>query len=174
MEQYEKAYPCFSFIGPAPIDYYKRDSRGNCVWGTILCDATIKQFIQQKKKKIGIIFNTDVHTGPGIHWVSLFMNLSSKDIIYFDSAGGKIPSEIERLVTRWTDEGKTLTPPITFKFHENHPYVHQKENTECGVYSLFVLIHLLEDRLRISYLRGKGGVFGDSYMSRYRSIFWHE
>ena len=40
-----------------------------------------------------------------------------------------------------------LTKPKNFRFEHNHPFEHQKTNTECGMYSLFFMITLLTNKL---------------------------
>ena len=74
MNQYEKAYKCFEFIGPSPIDFDIRKSYGTCVWNE-LCNFDIEDQIRRGKTKIGIIFNTDPHTESGAHWISFFINI---------------------------------------------------------------------------------------------------
>ena len=55
MKQYEKAYKCFDFIGPTPIDFDTRKLYGECVWEE-LCNFNLAQQIKNGKTKIGIIF----------------------------------------------------------------------------------------------------------------------
>ena len=81
MKQYEKAYKCFDFIGPTPIDFDTRKLYGECVWDE-LCNFSIAEQIKNGKTKIGIIFNTDPHNRPGQHWISMFINIKKKDIKY--------------------------------------------------------------------------------------------
>jgi hypothetical protein len=49
-----------------------------------------------RKKTYGIIFNTDKASGPGIHFISLFV--TSQKIYYFDSFGN---SKIQRDITKY-------------------------------------------------------------------------
>ena len=41
MNQYEKKYKNFKFIGPSPIDFQDKKFYGNCVWEE-LCNFSIK------------------------------------------------------------------------------------------------------------------------------------
>ena len=60
-----------------------------------------------------------------------------------DSNGEKIPDEIKKLSSRIKKQGKTdLNKKL--RFIDNAPMEHQHENTECGIYSLYI-ISLLKD-----------------------------
>ena len=78
MEQYEKKYPDFIFLGPVPIDFDE-----------ILTEVGQMNLktLANKKKRIGIVFNTDPHDMPGEHWISMFIDLNDKTICFFDSTG---------------------------------------------------------------------------------------
>jgi len=172
MNQYEKAYKCFEFIGPTPIDFDKKMLDGKCVWSE-LCQFSLADQIRRGKTKIGIIFNTDPHDKPGQHWISCFINIRKGKIFFFDSAGDPIPNEIKAFVDRVIEQGKTLTPkPIRFTFDQNYPVEHQYHNTECGVYSLFFIVHMLEDKITGHYL--KTHVLKDEYMQTFRKIYFNE
>jgi hypothetical protein len=170
MKQYEKAYKCFEFIGPSPIDYDTRKMYGECVWQE-LCEFDLEQQIKNGKNKIGIIFNLDPHTLDGSHWVSLFINIKRKMIFFFDSAGEKIPHQIMKFVNNVIKQGNALDIPIHFKFDQNYPVEHQMGDTECGVYSLFFIVHMLEDKINAHYL--KTHILKDEYMTKFRKIYFN-
>tara|TARA_Y100000816_G_scaffold176075_1_gene126946 strand:+ start:15284 stop:16198 length:915 start_codon:yes stop_codon:yes gene_type:complete len=156
--QYEDTFPEFEFLGPSFIDFDKTLLSKNykCV-DNDLCKFNLKDQIDKKKYKIGIIFNLDEHTQDGSHWVSLFIDIDNEFIFFFDSVGTKIPSEIKKLVDRIIHQGKNLKNPIYFTFYENHPMEHQFGDTECGMYSLFFIITLLTHKINskkksLSYL----------------------
>ena len=169
MRQYEKAYKCFVFMGPSPIDYDTRKLYGECIWQE-LCQFNLKEQIDKGKKKIGIIFNLDPHYKPGSHWVSMFINIKKKQIYYFDSAGEAIPAGIKKFADEVTRQGKTLG--IDFKFDQNHPVEHQYGNTECGVYALYFIVHMLEDKINSHYL--KTHILKDEYIEKFRKIYFNE
>jgi len=171
MKQYEDAYKCFNFIGPSPIDYDTHKNNGECVWKE-LCEFNLSREIQKKITKIGIIFNLDPHYKSGSHWVSLFINIKKKEIYYFDSAGDKIPKQIMKLVDTITEQGTKLNTPIHFSFDQNHPIEHQFGNTECGVYSLFFIIYMLEDKISGNQLKKQ--IYKDKYIEQYRNIFFNK
>ena len=171
MKQYEKAYKCFDFIGPSPIDFDKKKLYGQCVWEE-LCNFNLKQQIKQGKTKIGIIFNTDPHNMPGEHWISMFINIKKGKIFFFDSVGRTAPDEIKEFAERIKTQGEELVPKINFKYDENHPVEHQYGNTECGIYSIFFIVHMLEDKLTEHYL--KTHILKDKYMEKFRKIYYNE
>jgi len=171
MKQYEKAYKCFDFIGPTPIDFDKKKLYGECVWEE-LCHFSLAKQIERGKTKIGVIFNTDPHDKPGQHWMSLFINIKKRTIFFFDSVGDPAPKEVLKLVKRIKKEGLSLNPKMVFHFDENYPVEHQYGNTECGVYSLFFIIHLLEDKLTEHYF--KTHVLKDEYMEKFRKVYFND
>ncbi|OUU13231.1 MAG: hypothetical protein CBB97_26445 [Candidatus Endolissoclinum sp. TMED37] len=148
LTQYEKAYKQFDFIGPTPIDFDEQPQTYNdvCVWKE-LCKFNLQKMIDKGIKKIGIIFNLDKHTGPGTHWTSLFIDVQDKFIFYFDSAGDSIPSEINKLVEKVIYQGLELNNPIKFQYYDTNNFSHQRGNNECGMYSLFMIITMLTNRV---------------------------
>ena len=171
MGQYEKKYKCFDFLGPSPIDYDTHKIYGECVWDE-LCNFKLSKHIQNGHSKIGIIFNLDPHYKGGSHWVSLFINVKEKTIFYFDSAGESVPSQIKKFVNTVIEQGKQLHEPIYFKFDQNYPVEHQYGNTECGMYSIFFIIHMLEDKITGHYL--KKHILKDKYIEKFRKVYYNE
>jgi hypothetical protein len=169
MNQYEKKYKCFDFLGPSPIDYDTHKLNGECVWEE-LCHFNLKHHIKQGHHKIGIIFNLDPHYKGGSHWVSLFINVRKQTIFYFDSAGEPAPSQIRKFAENVIKQGHNMS--MQFKFDQNHPTEHQYGNTECGMYSLFFITHMIEDKITGHYL--KTHVLKDKYVEKFRKIFYNE
>lgn len=170
MNQYEKTYKCFDFLGPSPIDYDTHQLYGECVWEE-LCHFSLADQIKKGKNKIGVIFNTDPHDKDGEHWISLFINIKKGTIFFFDSAGDKAPKQVMKFVKMVTDQGKNLETPINFNFDQNYPIEHQYKNTECGVYSIYFIIHMLEDKITGHYL--KTHILKDKYMAQFRKIYYN-
>jgi len=171
MKQYEKAYKCFEFLGPSPIDYDTVKLYGECVWEE-LCNFKLENQIKQSKTKIGIIFNTDPHYKSGSHWISLFINIKKGMVYFFDSVGDKAPEQVIKFVNMVTEQGKQLETPIHFKFDQNYPVEHQYGNTECGIYSLYFIIHMLQDKINGHYL--KTHILKDEYIEKFRKIYFNE
>ena len=170
MNQYEKKYKCFDFLGPSPIDYDSHKVYDECVWEE-LCHFELSQHLKKGHTKIGVIFNLDPHYKGGSHWVSLFINIKQKTIFFFDSAGEPIPPQIEKFVNTVIEQGKKLSQPINFKFDQNYPVEHQYGNTECGVYSIFFVTHMLEDKITGHYL--KTHILKDKYIEKFRKVYYN-
>ena len=172
MNQFEKTYKCFDFIGPSPIDYDTHKLYGECVWEE-LCHFNLAEHIKKGKTKIGIIFNTDPHYKGGEHWISLFINIKKGEIFFFDSAGNKASNQVMKFVNNVIEQGHSLlNNRINFKFDQNYPIEHQYHNTECGIYALFFIIHMLEDKITGHYL--KTHLLKDKYMEQFRKVYYND
>jgi len=171
MKQYEKAYKCFEFFGPSPIDFDSKRLNNTCVWDEI-CNLSLEDQLKRGKTKLGFIFNTDPHYKSGQHWISLFVNIKKGKIFFFDSAGNKIPKEINKLVDKIIQQGNKLNNKIKMVFDQNYPVEHQYGNTECGVYSIYFIVHMLEDTVTGYYL--KKHILKDLYMQKFRKLYFND
>jgi hypothetical protein len=196
LKQYEKKHRDFKFIGPTPIDFDTRpkEDGGVCVWEE-LCTFDLGNYLKRGINHFGIIFNLDKHTGPGYHWVSLFISVESKKgrnfAFFFDSAGESAPPEVSAFVSRVQKQWLDLSPhhvnqPI--RYIENAPHIHQRGNTECGMYSLIFIVTMLTgkpvkrssrggDRSPLSmgqriHLFSKG-IITDKEATMYRNIYFN-
>jgi hypothetical protein len=139
MEQYEDANPHFEFIGPVPIDFDTRlpDTWGRCIVDE-LCSLNLSTLRARGDHQIGIIFNLDAHDKPGSHWVCAYLDLLNGMAYYYDSYGYEPPAEVRRLLRRCREQGcKTIVW---------NDVRHQRKNTECGTYCMYVIISLLQGR----------------------------
>ena len=102
----------------------------------------------------------------------MFINIKKKKIFFFDSVGDKPCSQIMGLVDRIKEQGLNLTPKMNFKFDSNEGIEHQYGNTECGVYSLYFIVHMLEDKFTEHYL--KTHMLKDEYMNKFRKIYFND
>lgn len=171
MNQFEKYFSQFAFIGPSPIDFDTVTYDGKCVWDE-LCNFNLSKMISKRKLKIGIIFNTDIHTGQGEHWVSMFIDLTAKPqpyIFYFDSAGDPIMNEVKVFSDKVIEQAKLLN--ISLKFYENDKE-HQKGTTECGMYSLYMIIEILTGRKNYEFFL-KNRV-PDKTMKEFRNVCFNK
>jgi hypothetical protein len=193
LSQYEKAYSNFHFIGPTPIDFDTRLKKRNymCVENS-LCHFELSREIENKKNKIGIIFNLDKHNQKGSHWVSMFIDLEYNFIFYFDSTGDRIPKEINALKNRIIKQAKMLSSPLKLDYKDSFNVHHQMKNTECGVYSLFFIVTMLTGDCKCENLSGhykfknrnkmefddkmdlfQKGRIPDKYIEKYRKIYFN-
>jgi hypothetical protein len=167
LKQYEKVYHCFEFLGPTPIDFNSRYGSGFVC--NKIADFQLTRYMQDKKTKIGVVFNLDKHTQGGSHWVCLFINIKQRYIFYFDSVGSKMPSQIKKLVDKIVKQGSELSTPIHFRVEVNK-IQHQRKNNECGVYCLFVITTLLQDSKNVYEL--KSVRYPDNDIYQLRSVFF--
>ena len=180
LSQYEEKYKNFKFIGPTPINFDSKDiyNRDQCVWSE-LCKMDMKEHINDGKEKIGIIFNLAKQGEAGTHWVSLFIDLKRRYILYFDSNGEDCPKEIEELIKRIKNQLKEEGIKIKVFYNKLE---HQKSNTECGMYSLYFIITLLTETINEKKIRTTDKLLShfiknripDELVFKYRNIYYNK
>lgn len=169
MQQYEKAYKHFKFIGPSPIDFDSKEVFSTCVWEQ-LCNFNLKEHIKNKITKIGIIFNTDPHDRPGKHWIAMFVDLDKKFLFYFDSNGTKMPKQISTLINRIV--GQAHEENIQLTVDNNEGFTHQYGDGQCGMYTLYFIIELLKEHKNYNFFKTKR--IKDKTMRKYRKKYYNE
>ncbi len=178
LRQYEKSNPTFKFIEPTPIDFdtvLSVNGESKCVTDD-LCNFSLKHYIEGNYKQIGIIFNLDKHTQKGSHWVSLFIDIEHSFIFYFDSATNKTPREIRSFVEKVQTQSLEVGNGVKYTYYENYPNNHQRSTTECGMYSLFFIITMLDKSRTIkSKIRlFKEKKVTDKQMRRLRDVYFND
>lgn len=171
LAQYKKTYKCFQYFNPSPIDYDTQKVFGGTV-SPELADFNLANQMKKGKTKFGIIFNTDKHTGPGEHWIALYINAKTAKIFFFDSTGDEIPKQVTKFVNNVIKQGNLLKKPIHFQFDSNYKVEHQFSNSECGVYSLYFIIHMLRDLHGEKYF--KTHILTDKYIEQFRKVYFNE
>jgi hypothetical protein len=136
MRQLEEEWPDFLFLGPSPIDFDLRLRKNTCV-SQELCELNLKKERARGKTKIGAIFNLDPHNKGGSHWVGLFINLSTNVLVYFDSFGRSPPKEVKEFIVRMQSQVPELRVMVNRQ-------VFQKQNSQCGMYSIHFITMLVE------------------------------
>jgi len=164
--QYEKLFKKYDYVGTFPIDFDKKDQTGKCLVSA-LCSMNLRDLYKKGHTQIGIVFNTDVSTGPGIHWVALFCDIGPEfeepRITYFDSYGQKPEKEIKVLMQRWKEQWADVgvhTKPMKVTYSKTR---HQYEDSECGMYCLYfhfccLLGIPMEERVPDPVIRGLRGM----------------
>jgi hypothetical protein len=139
-KQYQKLFKTYKFLGCIPIDFDLKSKTGKCLVDA-LCSIKLKELVDEGKTQIGIVFNTDIHTGPGQHWIAVFCDISPElevsRVTYFDSYSKKPEKEIQRLMKRWRDEWKELHPEEKTMLTTYNKTRHQFKDSECGMYCLY-------------------------------------
>lgn len=180
LNQYEKKYQNFKVIGPTPINFDSTDIYNNdkCVWED-LCKFSLSSRDLSNKDKIGIIFNLAKQGETGTHWVSLFVDLKNKIVLYFDSNGDECPEEIKKLINRIKGEGKKKGIILKEIYNKME---HQQSNTECGMYSLYFIITMLEERINKKKIKNVNSLIKhftkqripDEFVFKHRNIYFNE
>ena len=79
----------------------------------------------------------------------MFIDVKKHFIFFFDSNGDKIPGRVKKLVKRIQKQAKDIG--FELEFYQNHPKEHQRGETECGIYSLYLIIEMLTDKKKPEY-----------------------
>lgn len=136
LKQYEQKYPDFLFLGTVPMDFCSITPNGG------VCGINIRNVWNNGKRKIGAVFNTDPSSKPGQHWISMYIDLNTKEINYYDSFGKvPIPNEIGKLIDIIRSQSNSIPGgEFTVKINTCR---HQQNNSECGVYSINFIVERL-------------------------------
>jgi hypothetical protein len=139
-KEFTKVFKKYHYLGAIPIDFDKTSKTGACIVKS-LCSIKVKDLYNKGFRQIGIVFNTDVSTGPGQHWIALYADIDPKyenaQITYFDSYSKFPEKEIQRLMFRWKEQLDALglfDKPTELFYNET---LHQYEDSECGMYCLY-------------------------------------
>ena len=171
MKQYMQTYDDFKFFGPSPIDFEHVSSNyDQCVCQKFahLIYVTIKIV----NKKFGFIFNTDTHDKTGSHWISMFLDLNKNKVFFFDSNGNEMPDEIDKLIKKLKKQGKKCG--ITLKSDSNIGIRHQTRNTECGIYSLYFIVSILEGAHDFDHFKKSNKELSDDFIEKFRNVYFNK
>jgi hypothetical protein len=136
MEQYWKPEEGKLFWGAIPMDYAKLS------YLTHITNANYQELLDNKLYKLGIIFNLDDHDQGGSHWVALYTDLKKGKIYYFDSVAEPPERRVRELMKKQENFMKSIGINTDVNYNKT---VHQREGTECGVYSIFFLLRMSVD-----------------------------
>jgi hypothetical protein len=162
MEQYEDAFDHFEFIGPVPIDFDSalKDNWGKCVVDE-LCQLNIQELRKKGTRSIGVIFNLDPHDKPGSHWVCAYVDILGGKAYYYDSYGYEPCSEIKRFLRRCKDQGCSEIVWNDIR--------HQRKQTECGTYCMYIILSLLSGKSFVSLCKDK---IDDDTIAAFRDVLY--
>lgn len=155
MKQYEKLYPAFKFIDCIASDHYTLNPK------EFPSDKILKF------EKSAIIYNLDKSSGPGTHWVAVFIENygnNNLQVEYFDSTGNPPIKSIKKfLYHNFFCKRNTIYKINKFK--------HQKGNSECGVFSLFYIQQRLQGKKFEDFQVER---FSDDYMKYHRDDLFRQ
>ena len=193
VEQYEDKYNTFKFLGSSPIDF-RKTKMGTCVLKLFMPESNKSKWLKYKKNSdycdfnpiayngkniFGIVFNTDLHTGGGRHWMALYINIEKNIILFFDSA--VTYRHLHPEIKLFIDNIKEQYPDKKFTFKYN-TIQHQQSNSECGMYSIYFILTMLDaDQNNFSslkafdiYFNNSGKTVTDKLMVLYRTKLFRE
>jgi len=188
VEQYEYKYNDFKFLGSTPIDF-RHKKYGSCVLSVFNQDKEKSKWLKFNKEKnfcdynplgykdkkiFGIVFNTDKHDSGGRHWMSMYINIEKKLILFFDSAVTylHLHPEIKDFIENIKKQYKFK---FTFKFNN---IKHQQSNSECGMYSIYFILTMLDadqskkyssEQIFDTYFNSSEKTISDKLMVLYRT-----
>jgi hypothetical protein len=169
LEQYDDEFPEFKFMGAVPIDFNKRiTDSGQCVSNN-MCNFNIRKLKKQGKTKIGIVFNLDEHNKSGSHWIAMYLDLSRRDLGYWDSYAYQPPQEVKDFIERVQNQARKYWK-CQFREYINTTR-HQYKNSECGMYCINFIVQLLEGQ---SYNDVFQNIIKDDDMNSYRANYFNK
>lgn len=164
IEQYELVHKNFKFFGAVPVDFAELS-------GLEISSINFSKLLNNGINKFAMVINFDTHRQRGSHWVALYVDLLKSQIYYFDSYGTppkdkRITNFVKR-VSLWLHKKYILKSRVdninddtddTFMKDKKNKYEmlsdldiqynkkrHQRENSECGVYSINCILRLLKN-----------------------------
>lgn len=194
LEQYEDLYKDYVFLGVYPIDFASKDSFGTCVGTPILvndekkvtksfsmCNFDIKRdVLDKKKKRFGIVFNTDPSNRGGAHWYGMYCSLDTRrsnpnfGVYTYDSVANSPQKEVSAFMKRIAEQVDALkgdVPSLGKRTFQSKYNKTQKQfgNNECGVFSLAYQTQMLKN---IPFEKVCTRMKNDSYMNKLRDVFY--
>lgn len=144
LRRWARAFPEFY---PCPFAMMDFDRNGD-QFGSIDLAQLLAAAGGAAAECFGCVINTDVSSGPGKHWVAVFVDgrpaaAAPWTVEYFNSSGNPPP----RAMVHWMERaraglaaargGPVRSLPVT-------DVDHQESRTECGVYALYYIRRRLE------------------------------
>lgn len=167
LDQFETRFASRSFLH---IPFQMRDFEKV---GTQLATIDLAEKFKSGIKTFGVVLNTDVSTGRGIHWFCLFgEDIGDKIILeYFNSSGKPPLAEVQAWLQKTKHYlNKQLNKPVDIHYSTGIQF--QDDDHSCGVYCLCYIWLRLEQVPPNWFSREN---FNDSLMHKARkNLFRHE
>lgn len=170
MYQYEKKYPDFKFLGTVPADFQQIPPLSFNLKFNFQNTDFLNDLFDNGYRKFGMVFNLDEHNKSGSHWVALYSDFD-KHAVYFSDSYGIEPEP------RFRHFMRNLARFIQLKYNipqhkldvRHNTFRHQYGNSECGVYSLFFIINLLNG---VSFDKLSSKRISDDFVNSCRDIYF--
>jgi hypothetical protein len=161
----------FLFLGTFPSNFNKKNTDSTCMYHS-LCSLDLQNLFDKKITKLGVVFNFDERNQPGSHWVAVYICLDKKTaggnfgVYYFDSEINAIPLNIHKFIFQIYKRGQAIWSD--FELVQNK-VLHQKQTSECGVYSLYIIIKCISGS---NFKRLVKRRIPDEFVFNKRNILW--
>jgi len=136
LKDWEKIYPTFKHVPFQFIDF--RDKN------TILETLDVKRLYDMGFRMIGCVLNTDYSTGPGKHWVCVFIDMRNEEefTIEFFNSSGRQPTYNGNAIMNWMCKIKRDCELMGVKATiKTNSIAHQESHTECGAYVTYFIFN---------------------------------
>lgn len=194
-EQIQLNYNKFLFIGAVPIDILDI-SYPLMNQEKFIKDINLNYLRKIKKPILGFVYNLDRHYESGSHWVALYANILEKKIYFSDSYGLPPHKEIKKMVKKIAEyihkfhneicknkiksKCEIINIPDNVQLMNNNNdkkygdilYNRNRQqygNSECGVYSCYFIIKLLEG---YSFEQIQNNIIDDETINKFRKVWW--
>jgi hypothetical protein len=126
----------------------------------------VKDVMDKGYESFGVVMNTDVRTGGGIHWFALYaqFNVDPITVEYFNSSGNKPVVQIQEWLAKTEEAIRASGRKVTVVALSG--VVHQKDSdTECGLYSLYYIWNRLKGVPAVNFQKKR---IPDAMMIKFR------
>ena len=163
LNQYDRESDDIYSYGAVPIDFKKCEVSGD------LCKIDINKHKKYGQTKLAMVFNTDDSSGPGRHWMAMYVDILGKNlnnqpgIYFFDSFASSPMKEIKELIETIKQQGSKNNIDFIVAIND---ISFQRNNFSCGFYCMHFLENMLQEIPFHRYL--KSGI-NDEKMIKYRN-----
>ena len=128
----------FKWLGALPRDFKAPHPAGGCV-SDHMCALDLGE-MARLTLNLGVVFNLDRHDESGSHWVAAFVCMDPTSSLFGVNFSNSTGSPPEDEIKAWCVEvSRSIGAPLVFNEVEK-----QRKNTECGVFSMYILIRCLQ------------------------------
>jgi hypothetical protein len=138
---------------------------------TELASISLPDLYKRGYNCMGVVLNTDVSSGPGIHWFCIFWDATRTPwrLEYFNSSGNRPVLQVHDWVISTIADCRKQGQKCDLKI--STPYQIQQDDHSCGVYCLAYIYCRLRGKSWKWFLTTKGN---DDEMIRFREKLFRE
>lgn len=173
MQQYARVTKKFVYMGTWPTDFAERiKDSGKCVR---MCSPQPVSEAFRRKALAACVVNLDVHTGSGTHWVAIAIDCRQGGVpkLFFYDPTGRPPPRRWMKKSAWAVITSGV-PGSTTRRKMLHSAVyncaaHQRQDTECGIFSMMCIDALISGRTFEEHCRN---ALSDEDAFRHRKVLF--